>query len=231
MKKMKITVAGLSLLMMVGCGTSEKTGTAVGAGAGATLGAIVGGLLNNSHRGTGAAVGAAIGAAVGGVAGNRIGNHMDKVAAQTRQQVESAKVEQVTDANGLAAVKVTFDSGILFQTNKYDLNANAKNDLAKFSTVLKNNADCQVDIQGYTDNTGNDGINIPLSENRARSVYNYLTSCGVRSSQFKNIQGFGASNPVADNTTVAGRQANRRVEVYLYASQAMVDAANNGTLR
>ena len=85
-------------------------------------------------------------------------------------------------------------------------------------------------MQGYTDNTGNDGINLPLSENRAKSVYNYLTSCGVKAGQFKNIQGFGSSNPVADNTTAAGRQQNRRVEVYLYASQEMVNKANNGTL-
>ena len=231
MKKMNFGVAALSMLLVLGsCGTSQKTGTAAGAGAGAALGAIVGGLLNNSHRGTGAAVGAAIGAAIGGGAGNLIGKHMDKVAAQA-QAVENAKVEQVTDANGLAAVKVTFDSGILFKTGKYDLSATAKNDLAKFSTVLKNNTDCQVDIQGYTDSTGNDGINLPLSENRAKSVYNYLTSCGVQTSQFKNIQGFGSSNPVADNTTDAGRQANRRVEVYLYASEAMVNAANNGTLQ
>ena len=228
---MKFTAAALSMLLIMGsCGTSTKTGTAAGAGAGAALGAIVGGLLNNSHRGTGAAVGAAIGAAVGGVAGNRIGAHMDKVKAQTEAQVKNAQVETVTDANGLSAVKVTFDSGILFPTNGYTLNSNAKNDLAKFANVLKTNTDCQVDVQGYTDNTGNDGINLPLSENRAKSVYNYLTSCGVQAGQFKNIQGFGSSNPVADNTTAAGRQQNRRVEVYLYASQEMVNKANNGTL-
>lgn len=230
MKKMKFSVAALSLLMVVGCGTSQKTGTATGAGAGAALGAIVGGLLNNSHRGTGALVGAAIGAAVGGTAGNLIGKHMDKVKEQAAAQVENATVETVTDANGLAAVKVTFDSGILFKTGKYDLNASAKNDLAKFSTVLKNNTDCQVDVQGYTDSTGSDGINQPLSENRAKAVYNYLTSCGVKTSQFKNITGYGSSNPVASNDTAEGRQQNRRVEVYLYASESMINAANNGTL-
>ena len=103
--------------------------------------------------------------------------------------------------------------------------------MASFATVLKNNTDCEVSIQGYTDSTGNDGINLPLSENRAKSVYNYLMSCGVQNSQIKSVQGFGSSNPVADNSTAAGRQANRRVEVYMYASQAMVNAANNGTLK
>ena len=231
MKKTNFAVAGLSLcLLFSSCGTNQKTGTAVGAGSGAALGAIVGGLLNNSHRGTGAAVGAAIGAAVGAGAGTLIGRHMDKVKREA-QQIQNAQVSTVTDANGLAAVKVTFDSGILFQTNKYDLNAAAKNDLAQLATTLKGNTDCEVAIQGYTDNTGNDGINLPLSENRAKSVYNYLSSCGVSANQVKSVQGLGSSNPVADNSTAAGRQANRRVEVYLYASQAMINAANNGTLK
>ena len=55
--------------------------------------------------------------------------------------------------------------------------------------------------------------------------------CGVSSSQFKNIAGKGSSEPVADNSTAAGKQQNGRVEVYRYASQAMVEAANNGTLK
>ena len=217
---MKFTAAALSLLLVLGsCGTSQKTGTAAGAGAGAALGALVGGLLNNSHRGTGAVVGAAIGAAVGGTAGNLIG----------KEAVKNAQVSTVKDANGLTAVKVTFDSGILFQTNKYALNASAKNDLAQFAQVLKNNADCEVAIKGYTDATGNDGINLPLSQNRANAVSTYLKSCGVTSSQIKSVEGLGSANPVV-NTTAACAQ-NRRVEVYMYASQAMVNAANNGTLK
>ena len=229
MNKMKFSVAALSMLLVLGsCQTKTGTGAAVGSGAGAALGAIVGGLLNNSHRGTGALVGAAIGAAVGGGAGTLIGKHMDKVAEQAKA-VENAKVEQVTDANGLAAVKVTFDSGILFPTNGSTLSSAAKNDLAKFAGVLKSNTDCEVAIQGYTDATGNDGINLPLSQKRADAVYSYLKSCGVTSSQIKSVEGLGSANPVV-NTTAACAQ-NRRVEVYMYASQAMVNAANNGTLK
>ena len=156
---------------------------------------------------------------------------MDKVAAEAAAQVENAKVEEVTDANGFKAVKVTFDSGILFATNKAELNQASKNELAKFSSVLKNNTDCHVDIYGHTDSTGNDGINVPLSNNRAQSVVSYLKQCGVASTQFQNVVGKGSSEPVADNSTAAGRQQNRRVEIYLYASQAMVDAANAGTLQ
>ena len=220
MNKMKFSVAALSMLLVLGsCQTKTGTGAAVGSGAGAALGAIVGGLLNNSHRGTGALVGAAIGAAVGGGAGTLIGKHMDKVAEQAKA-VENAKVEQVTDANGLAAVKVTFDSGILFPTNGSTLSSAAKNDLAKFAGVLKSNTDCEV---------ANDGINLPLSQKRADAVYSYLSSCGVTRNQVKTVEGLGSSNPVV-NTTAACAQ-NRRVEVYLYASQAMVNAANNGTLK
>lgn len=214
----------LCVLTIFSCSTKQGTGALVGTGGGAVLGAIIGKIAGNT------AVGAAIGGAVGAGAGALIGKHMDKVAAETAAKVENAKVEEVTDANGLKAVKVTFDSGILFATNKSALNTSSKNELAKFSTVLKNNTDCHVDIYGHTDSTGNDGINIPLSNSRAESVVSYLKQCGVSASQFQNISGKGSSEPVADNSTADGRQKNRRVEVYLYASKAMVDAANAGTL-
>lgn len=220
-------VTGITLAMgmfaVVSCGTNQGTGALIGAGGGAIVGGIIGKLAGNT------AVGAAIGGAVGAGTGAIIGRHMDKVAEQAKQ-IENAKVEKVQDANGLEAVKVTFDSGILFATNKADLNASSKSALAKFSNTLKNNNLLSVDIYGHTDSTGNDGINIPLSNKRAQSVANYLKQCGVSSSQFKNVAGKGSSEPVADNSTAAGKQQNRRVEVYLYASKAMVDAANNGTL-
>ena len=225
MKKMKIMTLALCVLTIFGCQTKQGTGALMGAGGGAALGAIIGKIAGNT------AVGAAIGGAVGAGAGAIIGKHMDKVAAEAAAQGENAKGEEVTDANGFKAVKVTFDSGILFATNKAELNQASKNELAKFSSVLKNNTDCHVDIYGHTDSTGNDGINVPLSNNRAQSVVSYLKQCGVASTQFQNVVGKGSSEPVADNSTAAGRQQNRRVEIYLYASQAMVDAANAGTLQ
>ena len=196
----------------------------MGTGAGAALGAIIGKIAGNT------AVGAAIGGAVGAGTGAIIGKHMDKVAAEAAK-IESAKVEEVTDANGLKAVKATFDSGLLFASSKAVLSAASKNDLAKFATMLKNNSGCQVDVYGHTDSTGNEDINQPLSNQRAQSVVNYLVSCGVPRSQFANVVGKSSSQPVADNSTAAGRQANRRVELYLYASKAMIEAANNGTLK
>ncbi|MCI7580744.1 MAG: OmpA family protein [Prevotella sp.] len=218
MKKIKFFSIGLCFaLVLAGCNNTQK-GAAIGAGGGAVLGAIVGKLAGNT------AVGAAVGAAVGTGAGAIIGKKMDKAKAQA-EAVQNAKVESVTDANGLAAVKVTFDSGILFATNKADLNIDAKNSLAKFATVLNNNADCDIAIIGHTDNTGSDAINQPLSVKRATSVSDYLKSCGVKTAQIKSVEGQGSGNPVADNSTAEGRKQNRRVEVYMYASQEMIQAA------
>ena len=225
MKKLKIVTLLMCFAMIFSCQTKTGTGALVGAGAGTLVGGIIGKIAGNT------AVGAAVGAAVGTGAGALIGKHMDKVKAQAQKDLENAKVEEVTDANGLKAVKVTFDSGILFALNKATLNSTSKTELAKFSNLLKNNSTCSVDIQGYTDNTGNDGINLPLSQNRANAVADYLKSCGVSASQIAKVTGLGSANPVADNSTKAGQAQNRRVEVSLSASPEMITAAHNGTLK
>jgi len=196
------------------------------AGGGALLGGIIGKIAGNT------AIGAAIGAAVGTGAGAIIGKKMDKAKAEA-EAVKNAQVESVTDANGLQAVKVTFDSGILFNTGSSVLSATAKNSLTQFAGVLKNNADCDVAVQGYTDNAGwknstaeqSAQKNLDLSQQRAQSVTSYLQSLGVSSTQIRSTTGFGEANPVADNSTAAGKAQNRRVEVYMYASQAMIQAA------
>lgn len=223
MKKIKAFTLFLCLgVILSGC-TNLAKGTGIGAAGGAALGAIIGRMAGNT------AVGAAIGTAVGAGTGALIGKHMDKVKAEA-EAVKNAQVQSVTDANGLQAVKVTFDSGILFDTNKADLRTAAKNSLVQFASVLKQNTDCDIAVYGHTDNTGNDAINQPLSLSRAQSVQNYLKNCGVSDNQFKTVEGKGSTSPVADNSTAAGKQQNRRVEVYMYASESMINAANNGTL-
>ena len=116
MKKIKISVLLLSGAILLGsCSTMNNTakGGVIGGGSGAAAGAIIGGLIG---KGKGAAIGAAVGAAVGTGAGVAIGHKMDKKAAEAAK-IEGAQVEKVTDTNGLAAVKVTFESGILFGYN------------------------------------------------------------------------------------------------------------------
>lgn len=228
MKKSGLIALMMSLLMVLGCGTNAGTGSLLGGGGGAALGAAIGQLIGKNTKST--VIGAAIGTAVGTTAGALIGKHMDKVKAKAAA-IENASVTEITDQNGLQAVKVVFDSGILFATGKYALNQASKSSLSNFANVLKADPLLSIDIQGHADITGNEDKNVVLSQNRAQAVANYLTSCGVPSSQFKNITGFGSAVPVADNNTAAGRQQNRRVEIYMYASQAMIDAANNGTLQ
>ena len=221
MKNLKSIAAGLcAALVMVGCNVSNTAkGTAIGAGGGAALGAIIGKIAGNT------AVGAAIGGVVGAGTGAIIGSKMDRAKKQA-EAVKNAQVQTITDANGLEAIKVTFDSGILFATNKADLNAESKASLQQFATVLKDNNECDIAIFGHTDNTGSDAINNPLSKKRAQSVSSYLKSQGVSASQIKTVDGQGSTNPVADNATVEGRKQNRRVEVYMYASEQMIKEAN-----
>ena len=209
----------LSLLLCVGmlfaCNNTQK-GAAIGAGGGAVLGGIIGHIAGNT------AIGAAIGGAVGAGAGAIIGNRMDKAKKQA-QQVQNAKVETVKDTNGLDAVKVSFDSGILFATGKADLSAASQTSITEIAKVLKDNGDMDIAIIGHTDNTGSDKINNPLSVNRAKSVEKSLKAQGV--SNIKRVEGQGSTNPVADNSTEAGRKLNRRVEVYMYASEKMINDA------
>lgn len=220
-------------LLLTGCGTWNNTakGGAIGAAGGAVGGAAIGALIGKltGKVGVGAAIGGAVGTAVGAGTGVIIGRRMDKAAAAAAE-IENAKVETVTDANNLTAVKVTFSSGLMFDTNKYNLKKDAKSDLADFSKVLIEFADADVAIFGHTDSTGSDKINDPLSLNRANAVAEYLLSKGVAPEQLKTVEGKGSKEPVADNGTSEGRAENRRVEIYLYASEAMIDAANNGAL-
>ena len=236
MKGLKTTSLLLSGLFLLGsCGNMNNTtkGGLLGAGGGAALGAIIGGIAGN---GKGAAIGAAIGTAVGAGAGVIIGKKMDK-AAEAARQVEGAQVEQITDANGLQAVKVTFESGILFNTSSSALSASAQSSLSQFANnVLKPNSTMDISIKGYTDNQGwknstaeqSAQKNITLSQQRAQSVSTYLLNCGVSSSQIKSVEGLGESNPVASNATKEGQAQNRRVEVYMYASQKMIQEAEAG---
>jgi len=228
MKSLKsIIVALCASVVLLGCGTQQGTGALIGAGGGAALGAIVGAIAGN------AAIGTAIGGAVGAGAGAIIGKKMDKAKAEA-EAIENAKVEEVTDANGLDAVKVTFASGILFDTGKNTLSNDAKASLQQLAGVLKNNSDCDVSIQGYTDNQGWRGStaeqsaqkNQALSLDRATAVSSYLMSLAVPATQIKSVEGFGETNPVASNDTKAGQAQNRRVEVYMYASQKMINEAN-----
>ena len=208
-------------LVLSSCGASNTVkGGGIGTGAGAAVGAGVGAVVGG---GKGAAWGAGIGAVLGGTAGAIIGNKMDKQKAEL-EAIEGAQVETVNEGE---AIKVTFESGILYATNSSTLNAASRSSLDRFATSLQNNPDTDVRIYGHTDSSGSDAINNPLSQRRAESVYNYLLSKGISGSRMES-QGYGSSQPIADNATAAGKSQNRRVEVFILPNAKMIQDAKEG---
>ena len=216
----------LSLLvcgaLLVSCGMSRTaSGSLIGGGAGAALGAGIGYLIGGN--GQGAAIGAAIGTAVGAGSGAIIGHQMDKKAAELAE-LENAQVETVTDVNGLKAIKVTFDNGILFDFNKSTLKAAAKTQLDKFAADMTDMPETNFTIYGHTDNVGTEQANQKVSTQRAESVEKYLKTKGIAKERM-TAEGLSFNFPVADNSTEAGRAQNRRVEIYITANETMVKAA------
>jgi outer membrane protein OmpA-like peptidoglycan-associated protein len=150
---------------------------------------------------------------------------MDKQQAELAK-IEGAKVEAITDKNDLQAIKVTFADGILFNTGKSTLSETSRSALSEFAASLKANPGTDVTIYGHTDNTGSRQINEKLSLERANAVVNYLVGNGIARSRFK-AEGLAYDQPVADNSTAAGRAQNRRVEIFITASAEMIQQANN----
>lgn len=230
---MKTAIKSLAMLLLIaivmqGCKSLSNAakGGLIGGSTGAVIGAGVGVLLGKSTKS--AAIGAAVGTAVGTTTGVIIGKKMDK-AAEEAARIEGARVDSIRDANNLKAVLVTFDSGILFQTNKSSLNDASKKALSDFAKILTENQDMDVAIMGHTDNTGTLEVNQRISMERAKSVAEFLKSQKVAETQIKEIAGKDFSMPVGDNSTVEGRSLNRRVEIYMYASEKMIKEAEAQT--
>jgi len=221
-----IAFSVIAMGMNTGCSSMNNTtkGTLIGAGGGAAIGAGVGALIGKNAKGT--IIGAAIGTAVGAGTGAAIGHAMDKKAAKLKEQLaQQAAVETVQDGNGLTAIKVTFDADMSFAKNSSTLSASAKSALKTFAASM-NEADvlnAGIQIKGHTDSSGGDAINQPLSEKRAKAVGDILRANGVTTSRVAEY-GMASSEPITGNAADA---ANRRVEVYIVATDAMVQQYNN----
>ena len=229
-KALGIPAMAVCVLLSTGCSSWTKTGkgAAIGGGGGAALGAGLGALIGG---GKGAAIGTAIGAAVGAGAGVLIGKKMDKQQAELQAELaKQAEIKQVTDENGLQAIQVTFNGGILFPTNGTTLSASARTDLSKFAASLINNPGTNVQIYGYTDDTGSLAVNERVATGRADAVRNYLLNSGVAASRLA-AEGLPMQDYIASNATAEGRAQNRRVEIFITASKEMIEQANQGTLQ
>lgn len=219
-----LTALGLALVIilsqvLMGCNATNTTkGGAIGAGAGGAIGGVIG------HKSGNTAVGAIIGAAVGGTAGALIGRHMDKQAEELKQDLKGATVERVGEG-----ILITFDSGLLFDVDKADIQTTTKANLDELAQTLKKYDDTNILVEGHTDATGEDSYNKKLSDKRAESVENYLVTNGVSDNRI-TTKGYGESQPIADNNTDSGRKQNRRVEVAIYANKDMKKLAEKGQL-
>ena len=214
MKKV-LAIILLSLLTVVSCttatdGTRKVSKTGVGAGIGAAAGAVIGQAIGKDTKGTliGTAGGAAVGAA--------IGNIFDRQEKDLRNKLKGTGVD--VKRTGEGEIKLTAPENITFDINSYVIKPQFGNTLDSVATVLKTYPDSTIVVSGHTDTTGNDAINNPLSINRASSVESYLESQGISSSRITS-RGFGSKQPIASNSTEAGRAQNRRVEIAIIANQ------------
>lgn len=204
-----VAMCATTALIAAGCadmnmGNMSQTqkGTAVGAGVGAIAGAAIGGDTR------GAVVGGLLGAAGGYV----WSKHMqDKKMAMERATMGSGVQVSRTSDNQL---KLNIPSDISFDTGRADIKPNLRPILDQFASGLASQPNTEVRIIGHTDNTGSDAINNPLSVQRAQAAKNYLAARGVDPNRVV-IAGRGEHEPIADNSTEAGRARNRRVEIYL----------------
>jgi len=203
------------LLAAVDCASWNKTtrGAVIGGAGGAVVGGVIG------HAAGSTLLGAILGAAVGGAAGAYIGNYMDKQAAEMQRDLEGAEVQRIGEG-----IKITFDSGILFDIDKSDLRPVSQTNLAELAEILNKYPDTNILIEGHTDNTGTDDYNMTLSKDRAQAVALYLATVEVKSARFSTA-GYGETQPIVMNDTPEGRQKNRRVDIAVIANDKLKKAA------
>ncbi|MFZ5560962.1 MAG: OmpA family protein [Pseudomonadota bacterium] len=204
-------VAGV--VALAGCTTNPYTGerqaskAAWGAGLGAAAGAAVGYSKGGSDRKQNALKGAAI----GGAAGGGVGAYMDYQEKKLRDRLAGVGVGIQKD-KATGAITLIMPGNITFPTAQSSIKADFYPVLDAVGDVLKEYNKTSISISGHTDNVGRDDYNMQLSQDRASSVAQYLISRGVAGGRIQ-ATGYGKSQPIADNSTEAGRSQNRRVEI------------------
>lgn len=209
-----VRVAGIgTLVLLTACANVNPAGqnTAVGAGTGAAIGAGLGAIIGDTS--SSALIGAGIGSVLGGVVGYNWKAIKGDVEKSGARDLGVAVIEMPD-----GSLKVNIPANVSFDTGKAALKPELLPVLDSVARALVQHPELRAKAIGYTDSTGSDKINLPLSEERARAVTQRLAGQGVAATRL-TIEGRGAANPVADNGTVEGRALNRRIELYLYAVQ------------
>lgn len=139
-------------------------------------------------------------------------------AERARQAAERLRAQLLEQLNRILETKdsprglIVTMADVLFDTGKYDLRQQTREKLARLSGIILAHPGLNLEIEGHTDSTGGDKLNQNLSEQRAAKVRTYLIEQGLSGDSITS-KGFGKTMPVADNSTAAGRQLNRRVEI------------------
>lgn len=190
--------------------TEEKQTSklAIGAGIGAASGAVIGLITADSKNRQRNAL---IGAGIGALAGGGIGYYMDVQEAKLRQRLRNSGVSVTRVGN---QIMLNMPGNVTFDTNRAEINAGFYDVLNSVAVVLKEYEKTTVDVIGHTDSVGSEAYNQRLSENRARSVAEYLSGQGVMSARLL-IAGMGEAQPIAANATPEGRAQNRRVNIQI----------------
>jgi outer membrane protein OmpA-like peptidoglycan-associated protein len=199
-----IALTCIAAIGLSGCATA--TPEQQGAGTGALIGAVAGQLLGHDSKST--AIGAGLGA-LGGYVWSK--NMEDKKRAMEQATAGTGTVVTQTPDNQL---KLTIPNDISFDSGRYDIKPKLRPILDQFAQGLAQQTGTEVRIVGHTDNVGSEASNNLLSVNRAQSARDYLVSRGVNASRIA-IDGRGEREPIADNSTEAGRARNRRIEIFL----------------
>jgi len=218
MKKRITTLAIASLITLSGCTTfdaytgEEKTsnttkGAGIGAGSALLLSYIANRNVNSKERKKRMLRDAGIGAIVGG----GVGYYMDTQEAKLRKQLRGSGVSVQRDGNN---INLIMPSNITFASNGRNLNSGFYDVLNSVALVIQEYNKTTVVVSGHTDSVGSNAYNQTLSEDRAKSVADFLASKKVNPARLE-VVGFGEKHPIADNKTEQGRSLNRRVEVTL----------------
>lgn len=229
MKKSRVLVSGvaaLSLVSLSACVTDPNTGeqkisrTAIGGLGGAAAGALLGGLI-------GGGTGRIVGAGIGGVAGAAVGYQMDKQIKELKESTAGSGID-ISEADDGQSILVNLPDGVTFDVDSSTLKPQFRATLDQVAQSLQQYPNSLIDVYGHTDSTGSDQYNQALSQRRAATVANYLSSRGVSSQRIQSM-GYGETMPIASNDTEQGRALNRRVEIKIVPiTEEQAAAARNG---
>ena len=212
MKNRKIIASCMLALSLVGCtGLEAGNGgyTTGGAAGGAALGAIAGQIIGKDTKGT------LIGAAVGSLLGIGWGAYRDNQERELKAKLQGTQAQVKKEGNALV---INLPGGVTFASDSANITSSFYSALNGIAQSLNNYPETRIQVNGYTDSTGNDAHNQELSQRRANAVAQYLIAQGVSSSRIV-ANGFGSSNPIASNSTQEGRLQNRRVEIKILPAQ------------